>query len=216
MIQPHTQHKLLGTGCPNCPTLSIVIPTIGRPTLGNTLASLRGQLHPGDEVIVQFDATSSAGWDHGDRKDYSRAGIARDIGAARAKGTHLMFIDDDDAYLPGALDEVRAEITKNPRSLLIFQTLFNRGERVRWEVPEFAGGQCPTPSVVVPRLMAPLWEPIGDHVHQDLEFAKQCAQGTFPNVPVWIAQPIAIARPVPDDNPYVRADVWINNQRRKR
>src|SRR6266851_4883196 len=99
------------------PTLSVVIATIGRPTLIATLESLR-QLAPTDEILLLTDGDhpqvismlNSAGlacssqhivhqpqandWGHTLRNLYSH----------RAKGERVLHIDDDDVYLDGAID----------------------------------------------------------------------------------------------------------------
>lgn len=191
------------------PALSIIIPTIGRPTLCNTLASLRGQLQPQDEVLIEFDEPRTGNW--GERP--------RDKAIRRALGTHLMFMDDDDTFTPNALEIVRKYVSALPDSLHLFQAVWhNNGApgRVRHDKHEFSGGQCPTPTIVVPRTVAPRWTQIGANVHQDLEYAKLCAGTTYPHIPQWIDEVICNVRPLRDDNPYVTADVWLINKRESR
>lgn len=191
------------------PTLSIIIPTIGRPTLCNTLASLRGQLLPGDEVLVEFDEPRTGNW--GEKP--------RDRAIERAKGSHLMFMDDDDTFTPDALATVRTAVARMPDALYLFQAIWcNNGApgRVRHDKPEFSGGQCPTPTIVVPRAVAPRWSVIGNNVHQDLEYAKLCAQATYPNIVQWIDAVICNVRPLRDDDPYVVWDGWLINKRESR
>jgi glycosyltransferase involved in cell wall biosynthesis len=91
------------------PTISIVVPTTGRPTLTRTLASIAPQLRPGDEIIVVRDAT-------GDSGDTPRMDAMR-----RARGTHLAFLDDDDVYVPDGLEKMRRFARANPDRIGIFK-----------------------------------------------------------------------------------------------
>jgi glycosyltransferase involved in cell wall biosynthesis len=115
------------------PTFSIIVPTILRPTLAATLDSIQAAgLAPGDEVLVMVDAehahkplppgvrasraapvavyyseVSRGGW----------GGPARNLGVKAAKGSHLLFIDDDDVYRPGAIDTIRAMVAEAPATI---------------------------------------------------------------------------------------------------
>jgi len=191
------------------PTFSIIIPTIARVTLCNAIGSLIGQLREGDEVLIEFDEPKTGNW----------GAVPRDRAIARAKGSHLMFMDDDDVYVPNALEIVRGTVAEAPDALHLFQALWmNQGcaGREKHNLHEFSGGQCPTPTIVVPRAVAPRWTPIGGNVHQDLEYAKLCAQATYPHTPVWIDKVIAQVRPLRDDDPYVTWDGWWMNKRPRR
>ena len=67
-------------------SLSIICATGGRDTLPRALESATSQLESGDEIlVVRLDCH----WGH----------EARDLAMPRALGTHLMFLDDDDAYV---------------------------------------------------------------------------------------------------------------------
>jgi glycosyltransferase involved in cell wall biosynthesis len=91
------------------PTLSIIIATSGRPTLKRTLASIAGQLQPGDEVIVVRDASG----DPGD--------TARMDAMPRARGSHLAFMDDDDVYSRDGLERMRRFARQHPDRVAIFK-----------------------------------------------------------------------------------------------
>lgn len=185
---------------------SIIIATIGRPTLGNCLQSLKGQLLPGDEVLIEFDEPANGGWGY----------VARNRAIARATGTHLWAMDDDDVFEPGAVARVRELVVQQPRTLHLFQAAWPRWDRIRHSVHEFSGGQCPTPTIVCPREDAPLWR--GDTVHQDLEYAKECA--TIANakgeVVRWHEVVVCTVRPIADDDPLLKDGKWLVNTRRTR
>jgi spore maturation protein CgeB len=109
-------------------TLSIVIPTLGRASLEDALASVVPQLHEGDEVIVVRDS-------HGDPQDTPQArarvvafgpqvryfehdagrhyhgGTAQaNYGFTQARGDFVLAIGDDDAYTVGALAAIHAHL----------------------------------------------------------------------------------------------------------
>jgi glycosyltransferase involved in cell wall biosynthesis len=182
--------------------LSIIIATIGRPSLANTLQSLKGQLLPGDEVLIEFDEPANGGWGY----------VARNKAINRATGTHLWAMDDDDIFRPGSVALVRDRVGRDPKCLHLFQAWWARHDRVRHDRPEFSGGQCPTPTIVCPREGAPLWR--GDTVHQDLEYAKECA--TIFGEVKWTEEIVADVRPISDDDPILKDEKWIVNRRARR
>jgi glycosyltransferase involved in cell wall biosynthesis len=93
---------------------STVIPTIGRSTLSRAVYSVLDQVFGADdfEVIVVNDSGQTLpemDWQHSGRVrvvDTNRRerSVARNTGAAIARGKYLHFLDDDDVFLPGALD----------------------------------------------------------------------------------------------------------------
>ena len=96
---------------------SVVIPTIGRATLARSVQSVLAQDcgAAGFEVIVVNDSgrpLPEAAWQRADcvrlittnRRERS---VARNTGAALAKGDYLCFLDDDDWLLPEALEAFR-------------------------------------------------------------------------------------------------------------
>jgi len=93
---------------------STVIPTIGRPTLSRAVYSVLDQAFTADdfEVIVVNDSGQplpEMDWQYSERVrviDTNRRerSVARNTGAAIARGTYLHFLDDDDFLLPGALE----------------------------------------------------------------------------------------------------------------
>jgi len=90
-------------------TLSIVVATTGRPTLGVAVASATSQMLPGDELLIVFD-------DSGDAGDSPRNRVLDSL-----HGTHIAFLDDDDEYRPGALEAMRRFARTNPDRIGIFR-----------------------------------------------------------------------------------------------
>lgn len=176
--------------------LSIIIPTILRPTLAATLDSIQAAgLATGDEVLVMVDA------DHAHKplpagvkvpraapvavyySEYSRGGWggpARNLGIRAATGSHLLFIDDDDTYEPEALDAIRGMVAAAPDSMHIWR-MVARGGLVLWRTPGMKVGNIGTPMFCVPRANAGHWT---SRYQGDFDFARSSA-ATMAHEPVW-------------------------------
>jgi glycosyltransferase involved in cell wall biosynthesis len=137
-------------------SLSLIIPTIGRPTLKRTLDSLQPQLLPEDEVLLvdhgYHEHVAELAADYGCR--YFRddtptpyGGARRNMGMRFATGTHLHFMDDDDTYAPRALAAIREALL--PDTVLMFQIMCETGV-VLWEEPRFEYGKIQTEMFVIP------------------------------------------------------------------
>lgn len=94
------------------PTFTIVVPTVGRASLRAALASVAGQLEAGDELIVVCN----------DDGDFGNS--ARNSAIERSRGSHIVFLDDDDEYLPGAFDAMREYAGRHPDRVLLFLRRF--------------------------------------------------------------------------------------------
>lgn len=141
------------------PSVSVIIPTIGRETLRRTLESALCQHERPDEVLVVAD---------GPRPDARAAALEfgaayletpptgqwgheqRNLGMAAAKGDYLSFMDDDDVYLPGAFEAMRRRARESPGRPIIFQML-HRGETL-WRRPEIAYRNVSTQMFLFPNV----------------------------------------------------------------
>lgn len=130
--------------------ISFIVPTIGRSSLRQTLASI--ELQPGDEIIVVGNI---------DRQPDLRAkyipaqqgndwgGSERRLGMTAARGKYLAFIDDDDVYVPGARDVMAAVVAEVPDRPIVFRMRYPNGF-VLWLEPVMRCGNIGTPMTLMP------------------------------------------------------------------
>ena len=118
-------------------TLSVIVPTTGRGTLSATLASAAEQLEPGDEILVLCNRDG----DFGNR--------ARQDLLERARGTHLLFMDDDDQFARGAFAAMRCFAKEHPGRVGIFRIQYLNGRRL-WASPELRRTNVSTQMFCVP------------------------------------------------------------------
>jgi glycosyltransferase involved in cell wall biosynthesis len=122
---------------------STIIPTIGRPTLVRAVLSVLEQDFDADdfEVIVVNDSGKPLPEEEWQKSSRVRVietqrrerSVARNTGAAIAKGKYLHFLDDDDILLPGALQAFWELSSKSPEADWLYgswRTVNNDGEKV--------------------------------------------------------------------------------------
>lgn len=194
-------------------SISVIIPTIARPALGRTLGSVLFQLDEDDEVLVVSDGGSAKVEDLCSGLQWAESGACvrylktrhtgdsgatqRDAGIAAARGTHLMFVDDDDVFTPDALNAARKAIAERPQAAHIFQMRY--GSRapepglVLWRTPEVVLCNVGTPMFVVPRDpdYMPAWAGLSVQYH-DFEWISRVARRC---PPTFHRHVIAIIRP---------------------
>lgn len=108
---------------------STIIPTIGRDSLSKAVDSVLSQeVDAEHEIIIVNDSGRSlppAAWQRSgaarvietNRRERS---VARNTGAAIARGRYLHFLDDDDWLLPGALHALRKAAEEAPEAGWIY------------------------------------------------------------------------------------------------
>lgn len=193
------------------PTISLVIATIGRPTLARSLASLRCQEWiPGDEVLVVGDGTQPVArelcglfanalplrylenpgptglWGH-----HARNWV---LDAKLCRGAYLMALDDDDEYTPGAIAAARAAFAASaePRPH-IFRMSGHPSCALLWAEPVLRVGSFGTPCIAAPNDPARLGR-YGHRYTGDFDFAEStCA--AYPGGPAWREEVICRVRP---------------------
>jgi hypothetical protein len=142
-------------------SFSVIVPTRGRSTLRGSLASITEQLEPGDEAIVRCS------------RDEDFGNVARQSMIERAKGTHLLFMDDDDQFATGALATMRRFASENPGRIGIFRMRFLDG-RVLWTDPVLRLRNVSSQMLCVPNVPGKLgrWESPEYERIADYEFVR--------------------------------------------
>lgn len=118
-------------------SISFIIPSINRPTLQRTIASI--EVWDGDEICVEFDLPRTFKWGNPQRNK----------AMARATGDYLAFIDDDDFYVKGHRQMMQDAIDSKPGKPILFQMQYPSGE-VLWKEREVKAGNIGSPMILVP------------------------------------------------------------------
>lgn len=174
--------------------LSIILATSGRPSLALAMESAVCQMQDVDELIIAgggplaealaeecgvewIDLPAGGDWGHSERN----------AAMPLAEGTHLLFVDDDDALLPGALATIRAAIATAPDLPHVFRMIDPHG-RILPERPGLAQGHIGTPCLVAPNVPEKLgrW---GHRYEGDFDFIRSTL-AHYPDGAVWHADVI--------------------------
>lgn len=97
-------------------TISVVIPTIGRPVLGRAIESVLAQTVQPHEILVMADTIESIEVPNNPRIKLLRVGpgaggnVARQAGVEAARGELVALLDDDDEWYPYHLENQLALI----------------------------------------------------------------------------------------------------------
>ena len=174
---------------------STIIPTVGRSTLARAVNSVLNQNISKDdfEIIVVNDSgtpLSEEPWQQSEQvhiinTNHRERCIARNAGAAIAKGTYLHFLDDDDWLLPGALNAFQTLASQTDVAWLYGGTqLVDRAERPLIQLHHQLEGNCFT------QVIAGEWIPLQSSLIRSEAFFK--VGGFHPLIPG--AEDIDIAR----------------------
>lgn len=189
------------------PTISLIIPTISRPSLARTLASVRRQpWRDGDEVILVGDGRQEIAeelWYQfripgrymevpGPSKNWGHA--PRNIVMPTACGEWLMALDDDDELTTNALDIVRRAIARHSDRPHIFRMEGHPTVGTVWKTPELVQGNVGTPMFVCPNDPNRLGRFNPDRYAGDFDFFRETCEH-YPEGPVWNEETICLVRP---------------------
>ncbi len=186
------------------PTLSIVIPTVGRPTLKRTLESIKNQeILPGDEVLVvgdgeqpeaerMFHAAGLPGMycsTEGPARDWGAR--PRTEGARRSTAEYVLYMDDDDWYVAGAFACIRRALAENAGRPHMFRMRRPSKNDVLWRKPEVRLGNVSTQMFVHPNQPSRTgrW---GRRYAGDLDFIRSTLAKWPPGALVWREEVIAV------------------------
>lgn len=162
------------------PTFSVIVPTRGRRSLRGTLASIAEQLEDGDELLVLH----STAWDFGN--------ASRQSMVERARGTHLVFMDDDDQFARGAFATMRRFAAEHPGRIGIFRMRYPDGTLL-WRDPELRRKNVSSQMLCVPNVPGKLgrW----DHgQHRDADWRFIDATVALQGEPVFRQEVVALFR----------------------
>lgn len=182
---------------PKKATITVIIPTIGRDTLDDALASCVDA----DEIVLVYDDASPRNETrHLTIGNMRITGVwggdmgytARNLGIQLATSNYLAFLDDDDQFLPGALDTMRA--WANPDRPTIFR--MDHPDCLIWRQPILEYGNVGTPMILVPNIPHLLgsWEEHQDGTGGDYRFLKGCIV-KMGKQPEWVDQVTSVVRP---------------------
>lgn len=186
-------------------SFSIIIPTLGRPSLRRTLLSIKhANFDPAlDQLIVIGDGYNPeakriteqlAGWIGFNQWAYLQTdrrtggGKARHLGFSKATCTHIALIDDDDQYTPHALRNMRAAVSVEPDRPHIFRMRNCNHDRAHWHAlwgsQEVKIGNIGTPMVVLPNEQEKfgVWDDLQNC--SDFRFFN-ATLGNFAKPPTW-------------------------------
>ena len=107
-------------------TISFIVPTIGRPSLQATVASVDRWAE--DELLVIKHDPPSGNWGNAERQH----------GQDLAKCEYIAFIDDDDVYVPEHRQMMADAIKENPGKPIVFRIQYPNGSKL-WQPSNFAG-----------------------------------------------------------------------------
>lgn len=189
---------------PDPVTFSIIMPTLGRPSLAGVMGILVPQLSSGDEVFVIGDGPTPSArammeffvhpgihyeemgpiWNWGNPQ--------RNWGMERAKKDFLVFLDDDDEPVPGGLNLVRKLIAPDPSKPHVFRVSLPWGTiPTRKEiVTDNLSGQC----VIFPNDPERLGRWTGRYA-ADFDFIKSTLAHYKPGEIVWHDEIVCTVKP---------------------
>lgn len=152
------------------PWLSVIIPTIGRPSLERALLSVRRQAPSRHvDIVVVLDGHTVDGMARDRTRWLCRVYDARyhecdagyshwghpqcQIGMSLARGDYLAFLGDDDVFLGGAIGQVWDRVVPvTAPAVHLFRAEMPRLGATVWRLPALAHGDISGQNIVVPNV----------------------------------------------------------------
>lgn len=146
--------------------LSLLLVTIGRPTLKAMLESINKQIKENDYLTIIVDGPDYEndvknivkGFDfdcnfeliiHPENLGYWGHPI-RNIYQTKLKGDFILHCDDDDIYLDNAFDDIRESVSKDLNKMYVFKMWISKGGNYRWFNKAVVMGNIGTPMGIIP------------------------------------------------------------------
>lgn len=193
------------------PSVSVIIPTIGRSSLHAAVRSALAQTYPVSEVIVVVDSDAEPVVPEDDRVTVIHTGSgagasrARQSGIDKSAGDVIGLLDDDDVWLPNKLEVQMASVPTDSALWIAssrFRTVTADGGSewplrliavhqpvdqylVRFHSLRFGGASVQTSTLLFPREIAetvPMNLPLGA-VHDDPSWLIDVRR-RFPSIPI--------------------------------
>lgn len=188
-------------------SLSLIIPTVSRPTLVRTLASLRTQpWGVGDEILLVGDGeqpTAKILWDQfglpgryievpGPSKDWGHS--PRNLVMPLATGDYIAALDDDDQWTSDALATIRKAISACPDRPLMFRMTGAPCRGTVWKSKQVEYANVGTPMFVLPTA-GKRWAKYTPRYGGDCDFIRDTLALWPTDSLVWREEVIAMIRP---------------------
>jgi glycosyltransferase involved in cell wall biosynthesis len=166
-------------------SLTIIIPTIGRLSLRDTLESIKIQISAHDQVFVVADGiypesrflienmgSQYSYFELPDGPHHDWGARARNCAIPIAKKAYIAFMDDDDQYLPGAFAAMKGAIRAFPGHPFLFR--MKHGKSIIWRRHELCLGNVSSQMIVVPNDQSKLAR-FTDRYEGDYDFIQRTA-----------------------------------------
>jgi len=131
------------------PKISVVVPLYNKESyVANAIQSVLSQSYPALEVLVVDDGSTDSGPERVERLSYTKVRLirkenggvssARNMGIQEARGEYVAFLDADDIYLDGFLEEIVKLIKAFPDARVYATSFYKQwpdGRRQRGYIP---------------------------------------------------------------------------------
>ena len=167
-------------------SFSVITPTVGRKSIAATAASIVSQdIQRDDEWIIVEDGRERIAWQHlstfypnapiyiryfDTEKTHYFGNEQRNHAMGNARGSHLLFMDDDDTFTEGVWKRVREECEATPTVPLLFR-MGGKDGGMLWKSQALVACEIGTPCLVMPNVpVKTKWGPGAGT--SDFEFIK--------------------------------------------